>query len=112
VPAGTQVINELPFNVHLLSLQTVNGTANGKMITLLRLQHIFAEGEHPVWSKPAVVDLNKLFVSPYQISGVEEMNLTGSVVKGTEKVGKDGLPVVTLHPMQIKTFAITFFWLR
>ena len=43
---------DLPLNVHLLSLQTVNETQG---TVILRLQHIFEVDEHPVWSQPASV---------------------------------------------------------
>jgi lysosomal alpha-mannosidase len=68
---------DLPLNVHLLSLQTVNETQG---LVLLRLQHIFEVDEHPVWSQPASVDLDSLFAS-FSVRTVTEMNLTGDQVK-------------------------------
>jgi len=108
-----QYANPLPYNVNLLSFRprSQNGTR-----AIVRLQHIFAINEHPIYSKPVVVDLTKLFVSPFVVVNVQEMNLTANVPVSTDK-DKDkkknskqnaGAYLITLNPMEIRTFLVDF----
>jgi len=99
-------IEALPANIHLLSFQTMNGSAE-EFVTILRLQHIFEAGEHPVLSQNVSVDLNRVLKN-WRVVGLDEANLTGNVVKKLEgKQSKEGaLPVVSFHAMQIRTFLI------
>jgi hypothetical protein len=55
----SEVTQSLPLNVHLLSLNSLTETNN----TILRLQHIFELGEHPVYSQPVSVDLDTIFTA-------------------------------------------------
>jgi len=109
---------DLPLNVHLLSLRSYDSTTNQ---TILRLQHTFEVGEHPVYSKPVSVDLDQLFAPPIQIKNVVEVNLTANQKKGsvnrlkwntnepkqpTEIQQISDRASVVLNPMQIRTFLV------
>ena len=111
---------ELPENVHLLTLQVWNTTT-----TLVRLEHIFDEGEDETLSQPAQVDLNELFTST-DVAHVSEMTLganqkldevqrlvwkteageTESDMTVVREPVNDDLQVI-IKPMQIRTFLIT-----
>lgn len=111
----------LPPNVHLFSLNAVDGTSNK---TLLRLQHIFEIDEHPQLSLPVKVDIRSLFAPPYKVSNITEMNLTANQKKSdvkrfhwnsetdtkaettTSLIPRDN--VVILKPTEIRTFLVEF----
>ena len=57
-PAG-----ELPPNLHLMSLDRVqleSSPATDAGRTVLRIRHMFQQGEHPTWSEAATCDLTKV----------------------------------------------------
>eukprot|EP01117_Protostelium_nocturnum_P005720 TRINITY_DN2065_c0_g1_i1.p1 TRINITY_DN2065_c0_g1~~TRINITY_DN2065_c0_g1_i1.p1 ORF type:complete len:1186 (+),score=493.65 TRINITY_DN2065_c0_g1_i1:3529-7086(+) len=106
-------VNSLPPNVNLLTYRTFRG---GKLI---RLQHIYAKGEHSQLSKPATVDLSLLFPNS-TISSLTEMNLNANTpysqmikerLVWKTKVGPNPqvpIPIngniLTIQPMEIRTF--------
>jgi len=116
--------SELPINVELMSLYAA-GNGNG----LLRLAHSFAVGEDASLSNSVNVSLSALFKT-ITLTDAVEVSLTGNQlqsdldmkIRGTEKLGyssewparrraDDSTPavdVVTLGPMQVKTFQISF----
>ncbi|KAL4366626.1 hypothetical protein GQ457_05G012270 [Hibiscus cannabinus] len=112
----------LPLNIAVITLQELDvGT------TLLRLAHLYQEGEDSTYSKLAKVELKKMFKGR-KIKEVEEMSLTTNQVKSemkklTWKVegenGEQPSPVrggpldksnlvVELGPMEIRTFLLKF----
>ncbi|XP_022080688.1 epididymis-specific alpha-mannosidase-like isoform X2 [Acanthaster planci] len=150
------VLTDLPLNVHLLTMKIPGWTyktshkehlrslqarlrqgsydrseedPNLDRI-LLRLQHLYEKGEHPVLSKPATIDLAK-FLSPLgTIASISERSLTAiwqadQVKRWTWKVKDDpsasqqfnnsgaatprarNTTIFTLNPQEIKTFFIT-----
>eukprot|EP01102_Stenamoeba_stenopodia_P022689 TRINITY_DN9548_c0_g1_i1.p1 TRINITY_DN9548_c0_g1~~TRINITY_DN9548_c0_g1_i1.p1 ORF type:complete len:992 (-),score=225.36 TRINITY_DN9548_c0_g1_i1:87-2999(-) len=131
-PDETDIVNNgfsplsasLPPNVHL---QTLELQEDG--LLLLRLHHVFAVGESGNYSDPAEVDLSTLFVSMQPI-GLTEMSLTANqplssvnrlqfpVLNNTmsaasepgyhQKVQPDDDFVITLQPMEIRTFLVRF----
>jgi hypothetical protein len=54
---------ELPPNINLLSFEPwLNASStDGPIQYLVRLEHLFEEGEHPMWSQPATISLSSLF---------------------------------------------------
>eukprot|EP01114_Cavostelium_apophysatum_P015022 TRINITY_DN4014_c0_g1_i1.p1 TRINITY_DN4014_c0_g1~~TRINITY_DN4014_c0_g1_i1.p1 ORF type:complete len:832 (+),score=225.18 TRINITY_DN4014_c0_g1_i1:499-2994(+) len=115
----------LPPNVHLMSFRAVEWNTSA---VIVRLQHIFAVGEHSVLSQPAVVDLGSLFTSPFSVSDITEMNLTGNQLKSdvnrlhwitNESTSKFKIypkkphekpteSQIVLNPMEIRTFIVQF----
>ncbi|KAL3876582.1 hypothetical protein ACJMK2_034416 [Sinanodonta woodiana] len=68
---------ELPANVHMLTLEQWGGPAfppSSSQPYLIRLEHIYENGEDPDLSKPAIVSLSNLFV-PFTIESVVELTL-------------------------------------
>lgn len=127
------VAGTLPLNVHLLSTIRERGSPGS---VLLRLAHLFAAGEHPVWSKPATVDVAALFPA-IALGAIVELNLSGNLEfeeararklrwraggdaneaaqdeheRAMERLRvadsfKDGSFVVTLAPQEIRTFEV------
>lgn len=115
---------DLPQNVKLQTLTNNYASLHdGKL--LFRLSHLYSIGEHPTLSQPAEVDLSALFGNGYSIVDAQEMG--ASAVVDREQMEKDkyewltdgedcpagkwaptdGLKV-TLRPMEVKTFLITF----
>lgn len=116
----------LPDNVHLLSLQARYGS--GREL-VLRLMHVFELGEHPTLSLPASVDVQALFPS-LNVTRLTEMTMSANLPlseletqllqwkrQGDEGIGESTgaeAPhaavredtVVTLAPMQIRTFLV------
>jgi len=107
----------LPLNVELMTAQVYSENQ-----ILIRLSHSFGVGENPTYSKPVTVDLSTLFVQP--ITAASELTLTAALPKGSRQkfswnttseaksaerteTLKDGLSV-TLNPMEIKTFVVSF----
>ena len=120
--------DSLPANVELMSFHKL---FDGRV--LLRLSHSFAVSESQRYSQPATVDLATLFVQP--VTAVQQLTLTGNAnytaVWGGGRAqglpynvegGLSGVEVersvrmrqgmvgtmVTIYPMQILTFAISF----
>ncbi len=89
-------LQALPENVVILNLDIVEGDQ-----VLLRLQHIYDEGEDRILSQPAVVNLLQIFANK-SISFFEETTLTTTTPLPV------GSPKVTLNPMEIRTFLIAF----
>ena len=129
VPISSQVF-ELPPNVNLLTFEPwFNASApDGPVQYLVRLEHLFEEGEHPTWSQPATVSLSQMFAPTGfnigEVSFVKETTLGGNQwkedltrldwkVKGeklsSEKPAESSSEdEVTLQPLQIRTFIIEF----
>ena len=121
---------ELPPNVNLLTFEPwFNASApDGPVQYLVRLEHLFEEGEHPTWSQPATVSLSQMFAPTGfnigEVSFVKETTLGGNQwkedltrldwkVKGeklsSEKPAESSSEgEVTLQPLQIRTFIIEF----
>jgi lysosomal alpha-mannosidase len=120
-PLWSGLKSRLPDNVHLLTLeQWVAGSI------LMRLEHFYEKNEDPVLSQPATVHLLDLFV-PFSINTVVEMTLGANepladatrlqwtvedygqtrrdMKSFVEPLNPETL-VVTLKPMQIRTFQI------
>ena len=120
------VANSLPHNVELMSLHML---FDGRV--LLRLSHSFAVAESEAYSQPATVDLSDLFVQ--RITSVQQLTLTANADYKAVWADRRGLPyevqgglsdsevergarmrkglvntTVTLYPMQILTFAVSF----
>ncbi|XP_039626448.1 lysosomal alpha-mannosidase [Polypterus senegalus] len=114
------VQSELPLNVHLLTLAQWDANT-----VLLRLEHQFEKMESANYSQPATVDLQHLF-SWFQIESLDELSLSANQrlsemkrlawriedaysynlkKKWTYDMGEDP-PVITLQPMEIRTFLI------
>ncbi|KDR11229.1 lysosomal alpha-mannosidase isoform X2 [Zootermopsis nevadensis] len=118
---------ELPENVHILTLEPWKAHS-----FLLRLEHIYERNEHPVFSKPATVNLKNLF-KPFSIVMARETTLGGNQWlseshrfkwqsendinftleddEDSSKEDKDAL-TITLGPMQIRTFIIEVNFLQ
>lgn len=94
----------LPLNIHLQSLDRVGLEYTPEPEaerTVLRLRHVFQEGEGPMAEK-ATVDLSTLLPQGLHIADVVELPLNG--------VGR-GVPIpdttkLTLNPMQTRTFEV------
>lgn len=112
--------NALPPNVMLVTLARLYDTAPKKTTFLVRLGHQYAVGEDDVQSKPADIDLDKLF-NGYKVVAVMEKTLTGNQDytewlkrrlnwTGTARGPKGSLidgTFVHLEPMDIRTFEVT-----
>lgn len=111
--------SRLPGNINLLTLELL-----GKNI-LLRLEHFYGFGEHPVYSKPTNVSLEELF-TPFTIVGAREMSLGANIFleesnklrwndqypdendedEAQEEVEDENL-TISFQPMQIRTFLLS-----
>eukprot|EP00047_Mylnosiga_fluctuans_P023990 m.150634 g.150634 ORF g.150634 m.150634 type:complete len:975 (+) comp9747_c0_seq2:15-2939(+) len=112
----TGLLNPLPANVHLLTVQDI-ARFQGPGKLLLRLAHLFAVDEDPVLSQPASVDLGALF-KRITVSTCVEMSLTANQPLASMKrlqwqtaTGPTGQAtpalaglVATLKPLEIRTF--------
>jgi hypothetical protein len=95
----------LPLNLHLQSLDRVGleyTPAAEAAKSLLRIRHVFQEGEGPM-AAPAMADLTTLLPQGLKMSDVVELPLNG--------VGQ-GTPVpdttkMTFLPLQTRTFEVT-----
>ena len=128
---GAGLGTELPDNVQLMTLQWVPRSDHGQQpnTLLVRLSHQFAEGEDVQLSQPATVDLAQLLAPLRPIAKtLVELNLSGNQQRGDMLKNKvhwdysdsdseskeaptpliaDGFSsVVTLTPMDIRTFTI------
>ncbi|XP_052266836.1 lysosomal alpha-mannosidase-like isoform X2 [Dreissena polymorpha] len=125
---------ELPPNVHLLTLEQFGGPPIGPVDTqtyLIRLEHFYEKGEDAELSQPVSVNIQDLFV-PFSIVGAEELTLGANLalsdlnrlqwqakdqyVRDKEdkiyKVEKrvplsSALDPVMLNPMEIRTLQVT-----
>lgn len=110
-------LQALPPAVHLLTLQSLDeemrcdpmalklcisegGAGQGSL--LLRLRHLFAEDEDAEFSSAAEVDVANLLSPHWHVLRMAETTLSAARVL-TNDVG----PIVSLHPMQIRTFIVT-----
>lgn len=100
----------LPRNINILSLENL-----GEKL-ILRLEHLFAQGEDSELSKPVSISLNGLF-KYFKIISISELNLSADIVRReldedfiSEISPTDQNFLVTLKPMQIKTFSIEVNW--
>ncbi|XP_049637605.1 epididymis-specific alpha-mannosidase-like [Suncus etruscus] len=94
---------------------------------LLRLYHLFEEGENPVLSQPVSLDLKWVFRGLGSVEKVEERSLTGTWdvnsmqrwswrtqslqhkrAKTSYSLRQGCHPVITIHPKEIRTFFIYF----
>jgi len=95
----------LPLNVEVQTLQVL---FDGSI--LLRLAHSFAINESETYSVPVKVDLAQLFVQP--IKSVTQTTLTGNAkYQARTELERRALlddTTVTISPMQILTFVLTF----
>jgi hypothetical protein len=115
---GSAIGQELPVNVHLLTLQQWN-----KNTVLLRLAHQFAVDEDAELSAPVTVDVSSL-LAPLNPVSIVEMSLSANQDKQTMLANKiqwtetssktagaaygvtEGMQT-TLNSMEIKTFFVT-----
>ena len=112
----------IPSNLHLLTLDQL--TSNQYLI---RLEHFFELNEDPIYSQPIQIDLQLLFESFGEITNVTEMILTANrpfnqinrlnwTTTNDHQSSFYNFPssisntttTILLHPMQIRTFQITF----
>ena len=98
-------MGSLPPNLHLQSLDRVGleytpAAEAGK--TLLRIRHVFQEGEGPM-AAPATADLTTLLPQGLKMSDVVELPLNG-VGQGTPVPDATKL---TLNPLQTRTFEVS-----
>ncbi|XP_078541425.1 lysosomal alpha-mannosidase [Lissotriton helveticus] len=115
--------DELPMNVHLLSLARLDVNS-----VLIRLEHQFEKGESANYSMPAIVNLQNLF-SAFTITSLQETSLGANQLKQSmerlawmpqrapEEPSQKPAPVldptaVTLQPMEIKTFIATLKYIN
>ena len=91
----------LPPQVHLLSLdreplETTQGMAQDRV--LLRVHHVFQEGESSQYSQSVTFDL-AAFLAPLELENAVEMQLNAIGEPWAADLGS-----VTLAPLQIRTF--------
>jgi hypothetical protein len=113
----TPLKKALPYPLHLLNFKTL---MDGRV--LIRLHHIYGAGEDAQYSTPVTVDLNTFF-SNLLITDLTEMTLTANRPKSElhrlnwktqsshnespayrEVAMAPGTTIVTLRPMEIRTF--------
>ncbi|XP_056431544.1 epididymis-specific alpha-mannosidase [Gadus chalcogrammus] len=91
---------------------------------LMRIMHLFEEGEDPEFSKPVSVDLKEVLLGVGEVRAVEERSLTGTwdvqeldrwtwnTHPGSADEGPCGPPLegfnVTIAPKEIRTFFVHF----
>jgi hypothetical protein len=100
----------LPASIHLLSLDRVgtettpvsDGGAPNRV--LLRLHHIFQEGESPL-SADAMANVTALLPPPLRLTDVVEVPLNG--VGEPTPMADSALDAVTLYALQTRTFEAT-----
>jgi hypothetical protein len=93
------VSGDLPANIHLLSFNPLNGNSS---TTILRLTHLFAVGEDPVYSKPVTLNVAQVF-SNFKITSFVETTITCNQV-----IQNPAPTTVVLTPKQIRTFLVEF----
>ena len=116
----SSIANDLPANVHLLTLDQLNNKE-----FLVRLEHFFERDEDENYSQSLIIDLQKLFDRMGTISEIVELNLSANIPKneinrlvwknnegktnGESQQSSDRLIKATnirLNPMEIRTFRI------
>eukprot|EP00727_Mastigamoeba_balamuthi_P008923 m51a1_g4653 putative lysosomal alpha-mannosidase (909) ;mRNA; f:21586-25008 len=97
VAAEGPAMAELPASVHATTLQPHEGGQ-----TIVRLTHMYAAGEDAELSREASVDLGRL-LSGWRVAGARETTLSGNAVVAESLASL----VVTLQPMQTRTFVVT-----
>mmetsp|Transcript_90839 Transcript_90839/g.207946 ORF Transcript_90839/g.207946 Transcript_90839/m.207946 type:complete len:1109 (+) Transcript_90839:54-3380(+) len=134
-PEASFLAADLPKNLKLQTLTSNYASFNDGQL-LLRFSHLYSVNEHPTLSQPVQVDLSKMFGSGYRVAKAKEMSLTANQDKATMEAAKydwkvkdvtgglveeqlascnsveehtpmDGT-VITLRPMEVKTYLITF----
>jgi alpha-mannosidase len=133
-PSRRGLSQDLPPNVKLVTLGVTSPQYNDNVI--LRLAHLYEEGEHPTLSRPVNVSLAQVFAADgLRVTNATELSLTGnqtpadiakarlrwrvageatqmpegfgaSSLAGMRPLVTDGL-VVELRPMDVRTFAVT-----
>ncbi|CAM4947282.1 unnamed protein product [Rotaria socialis] len=112
---------QMPYNVHLLTLDQLT-----VKVFLIRIEHYFELHEDDTFSKPVQVDLQFFFDSVGKIMDLTELTLSAnlplndmnrliwrtandesSYSKPTHSKASLTNTIVTLNPMQIKTFQVT-----
>lgn len=109
ITTSSWIKNNLPANIELENIQIYS---DGNVS--LRLAHSFAVGEDSAFSLPTSVDMGQIFTKT--IVSVIETSLTGNRLKSdmpiqtytTPRYGSLVGTVVTLGPMEIKAFNVTF----
>ncbi|CAF1071518.1 unnamed protein product [Rotaria sordida] len=110
----------MPLNLHLLTLDQLSSKQY-----LVRVEHYFELHEDEIYSQPIQIDLQKLLNSLGKIIDVIELTLAGNMPlsdmkrlnwtttenesshwKGIEQISSKDT-IITLNPMQIRTFQIT-----
>ncbi|CAF4067741.1 unnamed protein product [Rotaria sordida] len=110
----------MPLNLHLLTLDQLSSKEY-----LVRVEHYFELHEDEIYSQPIQIDLQKLLNSLGKIIDVIELTLAGNMPlsdmkrlnwtttenesshwKGIEQISSKDT-IITLNPMQIRTFQIT-----
>ncbi|PRP85041.1 hypothetical protein PROFUN_07225 [Planoprotostelium fungivorum] len=113
-------LSALPENIHLLTLRRFDNADKKRL--LLRLQHIYAAGEHSRFSVGVKVDLASWLGEKFEWEDMKEMTLTGTQsIDAVDKLvwltaanspGVDFKPVafdgqsVFIQPMEIRTFIV------
>ncbi|XP_057661508.1 lysosomal alpha-mannosidase-like [Diorhabda carinulata] len=93
-------MNGLPLNLNVLNFEPWKDDT-----FLLRIEHIFEKDEDEELSKPATLQLKSLF-SPYVISSIQELNLGANAFIDADI--EENNYKITLQPMEIRTFLVTF----
>ncbi|CAF4850590.1 unnamed protein product [Rotaria sp. Silwood1] len=114
------LVDTMPYNLHLLTLDPLNAKQY-----LVRVEHYFELHEDEVYSQPIQIDLQKLLNSLGKIIDVTELTLAGNMPLSDmkrlnwtttenessywneiEQISSNNT-IITLNPMQIRTFQIT-----
>jgi len=116
---------QLPNNVYLQTLMPVHYPVGNPAQYILRLHHLYAINEDPIYSRPVTVNLSGLFKNK-ELSTIEETNLTAVQKRSdmhrlhwnTETKQSSAFPQnqplsvdqfeIVLNPMQTRTFLVTF----
>ena len=130
VRSAAAAMPTLPPNVHMYTLRTLDGNdlrcdpfkgfgaevcderaadvvgkdGASRLDLLVRLQHVFSTGESPTLSKPATVDLKAWLASNLGLGSVWRIDET--TLSAGKVIAPDTHGVVTLAPMQIRTFIV------
>jgi hypothetical protein len=96
--SGSFLSGDLPVNIHIASVNAVDGV-NTKT-AIVRLTHLFAIREDPKLSMPVSVTLSKLFTG-VTVSAIMETTLSANTNIGTADT-------ITISPKEIRTFVFTF----